>query len=401
MAAQGLVALCDFGFRPTFTRNFALAFSGVKEIKAEGLNLESANNNGTTNWRLLYSLLGASKLLYLALSLMFVCVLLVGGGFYFQALPIEDFKFTLEVLIAWGTITIALGMDLYFTWVGSLLIGAGKIRHTYFGNIAGKTVYVSTAISALGYGGGLTEIAFCYMLGVLVSRLLAQWFAREFFDNKDTYKTSLYKKIDYLSIIWRTAWRAGMVALGTFLISRSNIFIVTTFLGVETTASYAVSQQILLALVAVGQLPFHIGLPQFVSARVAKDKYILSRLTKRATLFYLTFTLSGLSLLVSLSQFFLEFIESNVAFLPPNSFLLLGIVLVLEGNHSNFAHIITTSNRVPFLQPALFSGLAVVVLATFAAMAGTGLVGIIFAQGAVQLAYNNWKWPLVVIRELR
>jgi hypothetical protein len=29
-----------------------------------------------------------------------------------------------------------------------------------------------------------------------------------------------------------------------------------------------------------------------------------------------------------------------------------------------------------------------------------GLLGMILVQGVVQLCYNNWKWPMVVCKEL-
>lgn len=32
-------------------------------------------------------------------------------------------------------------------------------------------------------------------------------------------------------------------------------------------------------------------------------------------------------------------------------------------------------------------------------MTNLGITGMLFVQLVVQLSYNNWKWPLVVLRE--
>jgi uncharacterized membrane protein len=38
-------------------------------------------------------------------------------------------------------------------------------------------------------------------------------------------------------------------------------------------------------------------------------------------------------------------------------------------------------------------------LATLVSWLGWGLIAVIAAQGLVQLAYNNWRWPLRAWRE--
>jgi len=56
---------------------------------------------------------------------------------------------------------------------------------------------------------------------------------------------------------------------------------------------------------------------------------------------------------------------------------------------------------VPFVGPALLSGLAVVLLSWIGVKYGRfGLAWLIGSQFVVQLAYNNWKWPWLVYQEL-
>ena len=73
----------------------------------------------------------------------------------------------------------------------------------------------------------------------------------------------------------------------------------------------------------------------------------------------------------------------------------------LELNHSECASVISTDNRVPYVVPSLVSG-GVIVAMTFVVLRFTtlGLLGVVLVQGVVQAAYNNWRWPLWVFREL-
>ena len=75
--------------------------------------------------------------------------------------------------------------------------------------------------------------------------------------------------------------------------------------------------------------------------------------------------------------------------------------MLLEGNHSNFATIIATSNKVPFVTAGLAAGFLIAIL-TFISLRYTslGLTGVVLVQGLIQLAYNNWKWPLYVLNDL-
>ena len=75
---------------------------------------------------------------------------------------------------------------------------------------------------------------------------------------------------------------------------------------------------------------------------------------------------------------------------------------LLELNHTNATFFISTGNEIPFMNAAIFSALAVVFLSTLSTLVlGLGVIGVVVSQGAVQLAWNNWYWPLIAIRSLR
>ncbi|EIS69676.1 putative membrane protein, partial [Yersinia pestis PY-66] len=60
-------------------------------------------------------------------------------------------------------------------------------------------------------------------------------------------------------------------------------------------------------------------------------------------------------------------------------------------NHSICATIITSKNNVPFVFVSLFSGGLIILLSIMLSVHFKyGVVGLILAQGIVQLMYNNW-----------
>ena len=97
----------------------------------------------------------------------------------------------------------------------------------------------------------------------------------------------------------------------------------------------------------------------------------------------------------------LGLIGSETQFLPT---LLLSVMLVvsfLEHNHAISAGFIMADNKIPFFIPSLVSGAATVVLLwLFLSPLQIGLWGMVLAPGIAQLAYQNWKWPSVIIKEL-
>ena len=138
-----------------------------------------------------------------------------------------------------------------------------------------------------------------------------------------------------------------------------------------------------------------------VKLRVSRDLAGLRKLFLKRQAFLVLVLLAGMLLVAFAAQPLLSSIGSRVDLLPTPLLLLLGLAPMLEANHSNCGLVITTNNNVRFVAPALLSGLGVALLAMLSAWAGYGIAGVAISQGIVQLAYNNWKWPLVLWRELQ
>ena len=75
---------------------------------------------------------------------------------------------------------------------------------------------------------------------------------------------------------------------------------------------------------------------------------------------------------------------------------------LLEINHVTAANYILSSNVVPFFKASLISGISVIIVCyLFLVVMNFGAVSIVLAPAIVQLAYQNWKWPLYLIKNLK
>ena len=394
---QGLAALADFGFQPTFARSFSTAYAGATHIIKNGL----AETNNNANLPLVRDILRLCRQFYCGLSV-FVLALMASLGYFYLPTIVHGEEISLAyVQNAWSILSFSTALSIYFSWNNGFLFGAGKISATYWGQIVSRVGFLLIGSAALLFGWGLIGLAIANLTAVLTARVMLQWqMAPLFRQLEGTSNLATEGFADLFSAIWPNAVRMGLVALGAFLITRLNVLIASSFFSLEVAASYAITIQFLTAVNSVAQLPIAVAIPDMVELRVRNQKALLrSTWLLRQSILLILFG-SGVCAVAFIVQPLLGYIDSSVQLLPTSLILLMGLVLLLEANHSSCALVITTGNSVPFVGAALWSGFSVAVLAITASWAGLGVAGLICAQGAVQLAYNNWKWPLELWREL-
>ena len=392
LTIQGLASLADFGFQPTFSRAFSAAYAGARELRKQGL----AEALDRPNLNLVEDILRLCRRFYLGMAGAVLLILLVGGTAYIRTVVAgEPLDFT-RIEIVWVLFSLGSALSCYFWWTTTFLLGGGRVASNYLCQIVSQLGYVAIGLALLTSGWGLLGLAWANIAAVLIARILATFLMRPLRRPlADVAKTS-HRLTPIFQALWPNASRMGMVALGAFLITRVNVIIVSSFFDLAQTAAYAVSLQLLLAVTSIGHLPTQVVLPQMVKLRVSRDLAGLRKLFLKRQAFLVLVLLAGMLLVAFAAQPLLSSIGSRVHLLPTPLLLLLGLVLMLEANHSNCGLVITTNNNVPFVAPALLSGLGVALLATLSAWAGYGIAGVVISQGIVQLAYNNWKWPLVL-----
>lgn len=397
VTVQSLALLADLGFQPTVARAFAAAFGGASELRRSGLVSDAGDE---PNHLLVAQILQAARRLYLGLAALVTVILLTGGTWYVTTVATGQVPDLARVQLAWGVFAISSAINLYLVWVSPMMLGSGQVTQNYLFLIVSRGSFAILGIAALLMGGGLLALAAASLASNVIARLFAAWLLRPF-ARYLRHEVSGAQMRHVLSLLWPNAGRMGLVALGGFLITRANVLILSTFAGLQVAAGYAISLQLLTATAMIAMLPTQVTLPRVVELRLRGGWNELRRLLAGRFAFFFAAYFAGAVIVVVLAQPALALVGSKVHLLPPALLALLALVVMLEMNHSNAAFIITTANDVPFVLPSLLSAAAIVVMSTTVVWAGAGALGAIIAQGLVQAAYNNWKWPLVAWRGLQ
>ena len=396
-SVAALVHLMDFGFAPAIMRNISYAWSGAKELIPEGV---SHIDPGTQrNYGLISSLLHASRKIYLVVSVIAGVLLLSVGSVYIHSLLPKDSGL---MMAAWVVFSFATFFNLFYSYWSPMLRGIGKIKEINYVLVISRSIYVVLAAIGLVLGGGLLWFSVCNLiLGLLMMLLSRLYFHKAVGDDRDKLKQhDARQAADILRTIWPNATKQGIVTIGAWLTTRASTLICSSFLGLEVTAQYGLSLQFITMIGGIASLLFSSYVPELASLKISNQKQRYIRLFSRAISVQWVVAALGILALTFIGPLALEVIGSNASLLPAEILLVIGAVYFLEWNHSTFATLITLSNTVPFVKSAVISGTAIVILALLSVrLTGLGILGLILSQGLVQLAYNNWHWPRLVLKE--
>jgi len=398
-ALLALTMLVDFGFQATFARNFALAYSGVSHLCGEGI-VESKKQQ--KNYELISAILQSARVMYLIISILVFILLITIGTIYIKSIINESAGMEFDELkFAWYGFVFSVSFNIYFLWLSPFFIGSDNVHKNYIYIIISKMSFSLMSILFLVLGFGLNGIVLSLLISLFVARIFAVYLYRGELDFLSKYSPKYNKVYSILKVMWPNTSRIGIVSVASFLINRYNLLLVTSFFGLGVVASYGLTLQVLTALGAAGKLLFQTNLPRMIKARVQQNKKLLKSIYLKSSGYFFAISIFGILIIGFYGNELLVLLGSKVLLLDRHLFLVLASILLLEGNHSNAALVITTGNSVPFVLAAVISGFSVAFLSTAIVISGYGLLYIMLAQGVVQLAYNNWKWPVYLMQELR
>lgn len=398
LAGTTLANLLDFGFQPTIMRNVSYVFSGANQLTAKGIIKQELSE--TVNYNLLYSLIVTCKRIYRIISLLILLFFGTFGSYYIYIVSKGQLDLN-YVLTSWGLYTISVALNFYFYYFTPLLLGRGKIKESHVTIVLSKLFFIALSFVLIINGLGLIGIAIGNICGSLVNRITSYLY---FFD-KDIKEQLLKAKnriiIPLSKIIWYNSYRMGLVSLGAFMILKLNTFFVTYFLGLDIAASYGITLQLAEMLMRVSMILFTTFIPYINSQRLKNNSLEIVRTISKSYVISWGIYIIGFVFVIFLGPIFLQIISSSTELLDFMPMLFLFIIIFLEMNHSMAAGIIATKNEIPFARAAIYSGIAIALFSfLFLQYAKIGIYAIIISQGCVQLAYNNWKWPLLAFREL-
>lgn len=390
-----LINLFDFGLSPTTIRNVSYVIGGAQSLIKDGVSKVEHNKN--ISYPLLSRLLKDVKLLYSYITAIAFLIIVIGGGGYFYYISPSEMQF--EILNAWSIYSLGLLLNLYFLYYTPVLCGLGVIQHAYYANIVGRLSWLIATIVTVFYYPTLIGLSLSFVLSVLINRLvISYYFNRNIYIKESKRNTGQNEStIPYIA---HNTIKLGTVSLGSFMISRATVLIAGIFLPLSLAGEYTFTLQVYMALLAVGNVFVTIKVPELSRLVLTNDKRNLRDLIIKIIGLSATIYIVGFGCFYLLSNIIIDVFHSKVGFLADKYLVILAIIYFLELIHSVCATIITTGNKIPFVKPALISGFLIIIL-SFSLLKFTdlGIIGLILAQGIIQLMYNNWKWPLSVYKD--
>lgn len=393
-----LVMLLDFGFRPSFARNISYIFSGVKTLQKEGVAHTTAD--AAVDYGLLKGTLIAMRHFYRWIAIGVLVLLATAGTAYFWYILQKYSGDRQDAMIAWILLILINCYNLYTLYYDALLTGKGYVKRMQQITIVGQAVYVGLAIGLIYAGLGLTAIVASQLVSIIIRRVLTYqvFFTKELRARLKDAEAKEPKQI--LGAITPNAIKIGLTQLGGFLVNKSAILIGSAFLTLEEVACYGITMQVMDILARCGTVFYQSYMPKLAQCRAENDLTGLKRYYLLCTGSLMLIYVLGSFAWIYLGEWALELIGSQTFFVPTTMLIVMLVISLLEHNHAVSAGFIMADNKIPFFIPSLVSGAATVLLLwIFLGPLHMGIWGLILAPGLAQLAYQNWKWPSVVIKE--
>lgn len=393
-----LTSILDFGFNATLTRNFAYAYAGARGIQAEGVCLDF---DSETNWVLVGEIFLLAKKIYRYISLLSLFVFFVPGSFYIYHVVKASHLSTNYALTCWLIFSSASVLAMYYLYLSTIIQGRGDVNLANKISVVSRVISIVISVTLLFRGYGLLSISISSLSVSIVERILYHHYT---FRDAQHSKLKTLRSLSHdnfkknLKLISVNSVKFGIVSLGAYLIMRSTIVISTTYLGLQDSASYIFTIQIISILTGVSSAVIGVYVPK-MTFLANNPKQQLS-LFCYSNLISLMIYILGCLIIVVFGSTMLSIIHAKTTLLTSWQLISLLVIYLLEVQHSNYATMITTDNKVPFVGAAIYSGIGVVIL-TILLMKFTvlGLWGLIIGQGVVQLAYNNWYWVYYICKK--
>ncbi|MDR0692084.1 MAG: hypothetical protein LBF69_03495 [Prevotellaceae bacterium] len=395
-----LTGLLDFGFNPSFARNISYVVSGVKELKATGYNIVESHHSDI-DYSLFKGLINAMRWFYARVAAILFILLATAGTYYMHTVLKTYSGDHTEVYIAWVILVAINAYSLYTMYYDSLMQGKGLIKRSKQIKVVGQSVYLVVAVVLILLRFNLIAVVSAQALSILIIRILSYRtiYTPGFRQCLQGVKARARKEI--LKSIYPNAVKVGLTGLGGFLIVRASTIMGSLYLSLETIASYGITVQVIMIISSIASVYFATYQPKIVQYRVQNDSTAIKQIyVKGCVLLFGAFALGG-GALVLFGEWALNVIGSQTPLLSKSFMIVALLIYLLETNHGNAGGILLTKNEVPYFKAALFSGaFTVILLFVFLKYTSLGVLGLVLAQGIAQGCYQNWKWPVKVIKEL-
>ncbi len=399
----GITVLFDFGFNATFARNITYCWSGARSLSWENLN------NGTGEKRepdfyMMKKILRTCRIVYLLVSLCALVLMLTAGTAYILHLA-KDISGS-QYFIAWIVFSVAVFLNLYYGYYASFLRGVGAIAEVSKATIIAKTAQILMTGILLITGFGIIGACSAY----LVYGFLFRWISRRLFLryqrigerlNQVEGKPTGEEIRSLFGIVWKNAWREGVVSLSSYLNTQASTLICSAFLPLSQTGTYSLAVQLSNVIATIASALYSAYQPVLQRAYVLKDAEKTRDTMSLIIVSYTCLFVLGTLLMVFLGLPLIRLIKPEVV-VGVGVYCAISLyqfVLVFRNCYLSY---FSCTNRVIYYKAMLITSIASVVLSTaMMGLVNANIRSLIVGQLICQLVFNAWHWPLKANREMQ
>ena len=403
LQVSSLTALLDFGFSSSFSRNVSYVFSGITELKAKGYSAIEEKNL-PVNYRLLKSVITAMQRYYGAMAFIFLIIFVLASPSYMSYVLENKYSGDnkQEIWIAWFTYGGLVAYEFYTCYYNSLMSGRGLVKKNMQIIVFSQSIRIVVSVICLLMGLGIISMIIGMLVSDIVNRTLSYY---TFYDKKikaEIKAATTMPVMEVMKVMAPNAFKIGLTTFGFFALSQAITFISPFYLTLPEIAQYGISKQMIMLIVSIGGTWFGTFYPQLTQYRVQGDDVSVKRLfVKGILVMIIIFIVAGSGLLL-LGNPILELIHSKTFLLNGWMLLLMIFFAFFEATQSMSTSTLLTKNEVPFFKSVLLSGAgSLVLLFVFFKFTHLGVLSMILAPGIALSVYHNWRWPSLVISELK
>lgn len=377
-------------FQNAFARNLSYAFGGATSLLKDGIDADSAVMD-TPNFSLIRSLISSMRKFYAYFSIGMALLLLSVGVVYVYFLT-RGFANQHYFIGAWVLYSLSVVGGFYCIIFTSILSGRGYIKEHNQLLISNRFVYMLLAYILLFKGYGLMGLVFANCISVFLNYFFGRYLA--FKDELTTQiKQVSFSPISAMRVIWHNTYRQGIASLAMYLSTKGSLFYASIFLPLDVIAKYGLSLQVINVLTTISLLYYGSYGPYIAQGFIVKDYTDIRRIYTKSLVLMLFVYISGAIFILFCGDWGLQLIGSGTTLLGFYPLLLLFIVYLLDSNQAIAIGLISSGNKVPYLNAAVISAIAIFILMPILTkLLGWGIYGVILSIGLVQLCYQNWRW---------
>lgn len=390
-----VVNLFDFGFNSTIARHMTYAWSGAGNLEKNSVSKEYGKG---TNSRLVSEIIVTCRLVYFVISLAALLVMASIGSAYLYG--VVRGEMTQNMRLSWMIYMLSVFLNMFYGYWSSLLQGIGAVAERSKMSVFSKSAQIVLASVLIMSGLGLLGFVVSYFISGIILRVAGKiYFVQRTRQVPITRKVETDKIKKCFAAVWGTAWKDGVVMFSQYLSTQANTLLCAYYIDLASTSMYGVITQVVSVVASLAASYFTAYQPAYSSACLRRDIDEKKRIICVTDFVYKIVFIGGTAVLFVVGFPLLHYIrpEMKISILFAS---LMCLFYYFFNQKDLFASMIASANEVPFWPAYVISSVCSLLLSVIMVRVfHMGIMGLVLAQFAVNMAYNCWYWPAYTMKK--